>query len=110
MGSNLENFIKAEVRYGNMIYFFRCSDCGCEFRVGSLNNIKGLCSDCQRKRLAETKKKRIENETKKVIASALPKIRKRIEGIKDNAQINGKEYILKSEVLRIIDEMVAADE
>lgn len=30
MKSNLDNFIRAEVKDGHMVYWFRCADCGCE--------------------------------------------------------------------------------
>lgn len=110
MKSNLDNFIRAEVKDGRMVYWFRCSDCGCEYKKWNLQNITGVCSQCQAKRCAEKRKKRIENESKKALANALPMIRKRIRKISEKVYVNDKKYILESEVLRIIDEMEAADD
>lgn len=110
MKSNLDNFIKAEVKNGYMVYWFRCADCGCEYQRANLQNIKGVCSQCQKKRIAEKMKKRIENESKKALANALPMIRKRIKKVSEKVIVNDKKYILESEVLRIIDEMEVTDD
>lgn len=109
MKSNLDNFIRAEVENGRMVYWFRCADCGCEYTRWNLQNIIGVCSECQAKRYSEKGKKRIENESKKALANALPMIRKRIRKISEKVIVNDKKYILESEVFRIIDEMEAAD-
>lgn len=110
MRGKLDNFIRAEVKDDQMVYWFRCSDCGCEYKRRNLQNIIGVCSDCQVKRYAENRKKRIENESKKALANALPMIRKRIKKISEKVLVNDKKYISENEVLRIIDEMEGADD